>query len=472
VKNHRLLLAASVLVLLSCADLLIALRADAHTPEEAQGPAQGNVVVDTDMGLDDVRSLFALLADSTVDIAAIITVGGSASVGKGTDNLIGLLEEAGAEAVDVLIGSENPELAPPPWRQMASGLGGATFPPPRRIAPRTGFPGGVTDLLQRSDMIEYLALGPLTNLYKLEQTHPGGLEHIRTVWLPAVIQEGRTADWNLTYDPDATQYVLGHAGRVVIIDISACRGVDAVAALSSVSGNSPSARWITRSLSHMGPYSGHMRLYDEFAAAGFSRPDLLVFDDVTYSIGMGEELDFELIPDSLGRVRVARLVDCEGALGTLESLWDRGPIARHTVVPDDAVPAADLLRAFHGHLGPYVVIGYRMGELALDRLQSGGHFGISAEVHTPLDPPCSCLIDGVQIGSGCTMGKGNIKVDEAPEPAWATFTDSGGEKVTIRLKKEIPALVGDLVDSKGVEAAGHAFLAMPRDSLFITDGPD
>jgi formylmethanofuran dehydrogenase subunit E len=112
-----------------------------------------------------------------------------------------------------------------------------------------------------------------------------------------------------------------------------------------------------------------------------------------------------------------------------------------------------------------------MGKLALDELQSEGHFGISAEVHSPLQTPSSCLIDGVQIGSGCTLGKRNIQVYEEVEPVWAVFESTNGEKVTIRLRPRIPALIRKLVNHKGVEAAGRAFFEMPTDSLFTTDRP-
>jgi formylmethanofuran dehydrogenase subunit E len=115
------------------------------------------------------------------------------------------------------------------------------------------------------------------------------------------------------------------------------------------------------------------------------------------------------------------------------------------------------------------VIGYRMGKLAIGELGSDGHFGVSAEVHSPLKTPRSCLIDGVQLGSGCTLGKGNISVEEAPEPAWAVFRSDRGQAVTLRLRLEIPALVADLVNRDGVEAAGRAFLEMPLDSLFVTE---
>jgi formylmethanofuran dehydrogenase subunit E len=68
-----------------------------------------------------------------------------------------------------------------------------------------------------------------------------------------------------------------------------------------------------------------------------------------------------------------------------------------------------LLKKFHGHLGPYVVVGYRMGTLARQKLVGR----LKAVSFTGTKPPLSCIIDGVQYSSSCTLGKGNITVLEA-----------------------------------------------------------
>lgn len=65
--------------------------------------------------------------------------------------------------------------------------------------------------------------------------------------------------------------------------------------------------------------------------------------------------------------------------------------------------------AFHGHAGPYLVLGLRMGMLAKDILD-GTPFTMEAVIHTLKQTPYSCLVDGVQFSSGCTLGKGNITI--------------------------------------------------------------
>jgi formylmethanofuran dehydrogenase subunit E len=107
-----------------------------------------------------------------------------------------------------------------------------------------------------------------------------------------------------------------------------------------------------------------------------------------------------------------------------------------------------------------------MGRAALDVADSEGHFGITAEVHSVLKPPHSCLIDGIQLGSGCTLGKRNITVHETDGPAYALFTKSDGMKIRVSLRHGIPAMVTRLVDGSGVESAGRRFLEMAPEELF------
>ncbi|MCK4235472.1 MAG: hypothetical protein KAX38_00035 [Candidatus Krumholzibacteria bacterium] len=107
-----------------------------------------------------------------------------------------------------------------------------------------------------------------------------------------------------------------------------------------------------------------------------------------------------------------------------------------------------------------------MGRLALESCGSEGHFGISAEVYSTLKIPKSCLIDGIQLGSGCTLGKGNIEVHRFDGPAYAIFRTEYGAETTIRLRPGIPALISRLIEEKGVEAAGEDLMDREPGRLF------
>jgi len=92
--------------------------------------------------------------------------------------------------------------------------------------------------------------------------------------------------------------------------------------------------------------------------------------------------------------------------------------------------------AFHGHPGPFLASGLRMGLLALRELRSPGHGDLEVTVETGTTPPLSCLIDGIQVATGCTLGKGNIYVRDGHRPR-ATFTAKDGWRLMIELNLEL-----------------------------------
>ncbi|MCD6468038.1 MAG: formylmethanofuran dehydrogenase subunit E family protein [Thermoplasmata archaeon] len=95
----------------------------------------------------------------------------------------------------------------------------------------------------------------------------------------------------------------------------------------------------------------------------------------------------------------------------------------------------EMIKRFHGHLGPYVVLGYRMGKIA-NRFLGEDPFKKNVTLLTGTKPPVSCIIDGVQLSSGCTLGKGNVNVIDEHQPA-ARFTDKNGKTLHISIKEDV-----------------------------------
>lgn len=62
---------------------------------------------------------------------------------------------------------------------------------------------------------------------------------------------------------------------------------------------------------------------------------------------------------------------------------------------------------FHGHLGPWLVLGLKAGRYARRKL-GASPFDLRARVFCPPHTPYTCFVDGIQFSSGCTMGKGNV----------------------------------------------------------------
>lgn len=92
---------------------------------------------------------------------------------------------------------------------------------------------------------------------------------------------------------------------------------------------------------------------------------------------------------------------------------------------------------FHGHGGPFLVIGLKMGLHALKTLDAKGWFNLTCTVYLNWAPPDSCVIDGIQSSTGCTMGKHNITVEDG-EGIAAEFTDRN-KSVKIKLRDDVLA---------------------------------
>lgn len=122
------------------------------------------------------------------------------------------------------------------------------------------------------------------------------------------------------------------------------------------------------------------------------------------------------------------------------------------------------IEKFHGHLGPYVVIGYKMGEIANKKLGYDS-FSKKAIVWTGTTPPLSCIIDGIQISSGCTLGKGNITIysEEIPK---VQFSNDNGKRVEVRLKEDIQNEITTKVTEENIVSYSERLFYKSDQELF------
>ena len=89
---------------------------------------------------------------------------------------------------------------------------------------------------------------------------------------------------------------------------------------------------------------------------------------------------------------------------------------------------------FHGHLGPYLVLGLRAG-LYANQILGKQPMKTKAFIKTHTSPPQSCFADGVQFSTGCTFGKRNISLTEG-EGLQVTF-EKNDQKLILKLREEV-----------------------------------
>ncbi len=118
--------------------------------------------------------------------------------------------------------------------------------------------------------------------------------------------------------------------------------------------------------------------------------------------------------------------------------------------------------AFHGHLGPYLTLGYMAGMLAVSILKPKDELSMEAVVECPWRRPFTCFVDGVQCSTKCTLGKGNIKLKES-EGLAVSFTVRGGGKLKIRVRHSI---LEKLADYRKMEDAVRWILSTKPEEIF------
>lgn len=122
------------------------------------------------------------------------------------------------------------------------------------------------------------------------------------------------------------------------------------------------------------------------------------------------------------------------------------------------------IEQFHGHLGPYAIIGYKMGKIANQHL-GVQPFSKHVIVRTGTTPPVSCIIDGIQLSSGCTLGTGKISVLNEGTPK-ATFTNNNGRSIEIILKSHIREEIDTSVTEDNIVEYSIQLYEKPDNELF------
>lgn len=125
--------------------------------------------------------------------------------------------------------------------------------------------------------------------------------------------------------------------------------------------------------------------------------------------------------------------------------------------------------AFHGHKGPWLTLGYLAGGHALRVLQPRDEFDLSCVVKTPLKKPYTCAADGIQVSTGCTLGKLSITlehVDEASATSYIFTNARTGKKLELKLKPHVCEEIERLSGVKGMEEISEWVISQPISDLF------
>jgi len=121
---------------------------------------------------------------------------------------------------------------------------------------------------------------------------------------------------------------------------------------------------------------------------------------------------------------------------------------------------------FHGHLGPYLILGLRAGLLGVKHLGKS-YFELKAVVETGTSPPRSCFIDGIQFASGCTLGKGNIEVKVSNNVSVVFMKDE--RRMRLAVRDSVLRVLDQMTSMSQAEMICEEILQKADDELFLIE---
>jgi formylmethanofuran dehydrogenase subunit E len=137
--------------------------------------------------------------------------------------------------------------------------------------------------------------------------------------------------------------------------------------------------------------------------------------------------------------------------------------------PNELTTIIEYARKLHGHVGPFLVIGLKMGAAAKKALNVSDTecTHLTAEVAVPLHPPFSCLLDGIQVSTTCTIGNQRLKIKNS-KTIQATFKrQKNAKKVKITLTQHFSEQLEEkLKQDRLDEAFAWGLAELPENQLF------
>jgi len=126
---------------------------------------------------------------------------------------------------------------------------------------------------------------------------------------------------------------------------------------------------------------------------------------------------------------------------------------------------------FHGHLGPFLVIGVRAGLIGLMKLGiERGDPKLSVTAMLKNSIPFSCVLDGVQVATGCTIGNKRLRLEDSSKVA-IKFENNDGKRVEVEVNSAaldnlIEQLSAENVEAEEVKRLGNIAASIDEHELF------
>jgi pyrimidine-specific ribonucleoside hydrolase len=418
--------------------------------------AKYHVIIDTDGGVDDFRAICMILANPEIEVIAMITTDGVLNPGETCLRLMNLLHRFGHEGIPVAAGRTSLN-NPPEFRTFAGSLSWGQKGTEMINSGLTAVEL-IYQAVELEEMpVDYLALGPLTNLADALDGNSGLLEEIRKIyWYDESYAEH---GFNHSLNPEAAGRIMSSTLKIDIINsgITPLRLNDRfVSALDTISSDYARAildLYLDEGQELQEHFMG-LSLADDCIPLYLTYPDHFDREEVLDRAGIAE---VRPVPETDFQPFMLSILDSDKEDKSI--LFKVFPVFPG-LFEDDVLPAVEkiilrhglkewrivvLTNEFHEHLGIYSIVGAKMGLRAREYFRVGID-ELVVKSYAGSTPPVSCLNDGLQASTGATLGHGTITVDGSdPLPA-ADFTFKN-TTIRITVKQGIKAQIRSDVQS-------------------------
>jgi formylmethanofuran dehydrogenase subunit E len=140
-------------------------------------------------------------------------------------------------------------------------------------------------------------------------------------------------------------------------------------------------------------------------------------------------------------------------------------------VPSKLTAVLEKAAEFHGHLGPFLVVGVRIGLIGLKAISEYNGGRLTIDLSVPLQVPFSCVIDGLQVTTHCTVGNQKLSVRDSDSIRALFICEDNGIEVTIALNKSTfeelkSQLFGESLPEEEVCRLAWMIAGISEDQLF------
>lgn len=127
----------------------------------------------------------------------------------------------------------------------------------------------------------------------------------------------------------------------------------------------------------------------------------------------------------------------------------------------------------HGHVGPWNVLGWRIGQAALRELKTDwGRHDLEVICYLPPQTPFTCLVDGVAVGTGNSLGRLDLRLAEVftARQCCVAVRRKDGKGDVLEFRPH-PAYLKSIADQpvEKLELLSRRCSAMPEKELFTIE---